>query len=137
MENKPYHAHPEEEHDRENDLTKKILLRIEEREHQVLTAKVAAFAVLLAASVFIVVFGVLDVVNAGTRSGFFAFAGLFFSDFSMVMANFSDFAFSLIESFPIFSTILLLSGVLFAMWSFARLIEEADHRHHRTFSSLH
>lgn len=126
----------EEMQEREGDLTKKILARIDEREHQIMNAKVAGFAVLFAASALIVAFGLFDVISAGTRSGFFAFSGLFFSDFSAVMANFSDFSLALVESFPIFSTILLLSGVLFAVWSLARLIEEADHKHHRTFSAL-
>jgi hypothetical protein len=125
-----------ETHDHEHDLKKRILLRIEKREHRILTTKAAAFAVLLAASLFIAVYGVLEVVNDATRSGFFAFGSLFFSDFSMTVTNFSDFALSLVESFPIVATIIFLSGVLFAVWSLMRLLDETELMHRHTFSDI-
>ncbi|HEX4103960.1 MAG TPA: hypothetical protein VHZ04_00575 [Candidatus Paceibacterota bacterium] len=125
-----------QQHGHEKDLGKKILLRIERRERRIMTTKATAFAMLLAASVFISIYGVFDVVNDASHSGFFAFASLFFSDFSMAMANFSDFALSMVESFPILAMILFLSGVLFACWSLSRLLEEKELMHHHTFSAL-
>jgi hypothetical protein len=43
-----------------------------------------------------------------------------------MVANFPDFAFSIMESFPIFTTALLLAGVMFAIWSMVALIDEAS-----------
>jgi len=60
-----------------------------------------------------------------------------FSDFSSMIANFPDFAFSVMETFPIFTTALLLCGVLFAVWSMAALIDETSlfrNRRARVFS---
>jgi|SRR6185437_16193129 len=122
--------------EKEQDLTQKILLCIEERERRVLKAKAGVFAMLLAASLFIAAYGVLDMVHTASRSGFFSFASLFFSDFSAATANFSDLMFSFAESFPVFSVILLLTGILFSFWSLARLLEETEFLHHRTFSAL-
>jgi hypothetical protein len=53
-----------------------------------------------------------------------------FSDFSAMVANFPDFIFSVVETFPVFTVALLLSGVLFAVWSMAALIDEASLFHH-------
>ena len=77
-------------------------------------------------SVGVAVAGYVNLVAALSQSGFFAIASLMFSDFSAMLANFPDFALSIMETFPIFTTALLLSGVLFAIWSMAALIDEAS-----------
>ena len=107
-------------------LTQKILLRINRHERRVLGAKIAASACVFGASVGVAIAGYVNLVANLSRSGFFQISSLMFSDFSSMIANFPDFAFSVMETFPIFTTALLLSGVLFAVWSLAALIDEAS-----------
>jgi hypothetical protein len=107
-------------------LTEKILLRIDRRERRMLGAKIAASACVFGVSVGMAVAGYINMVANLSRSGFFEIASLMFSDFSSMAANFPDFALSVMESFPIFTTALLLAGVMFAIWSMAALIDEAS-----------
>ncbi len=106
------------------DLAKNILLRIKREERQRLIVKTAGFGAALAASLALAVYGYFDAAAEASRSGFFAFASLFFSDFSATAASFSDFAFSIIESFPVFSVSIFLSGVFLAVWSAAGFVGE-------------
>lgn len=118
-------------------LTEKILLRISRHERRMLGAKIAASACVFGASVGVAIAGYINLVAALSQSGFFQLSSLMFSDFSSMIANFPDFAFSVMETFPIFTTALLLSGVLFAVWSMAALIDGAAlfrHRRVGTFS---
>ena len=107
-------------------LTEKVLLAIGRRERRVLGFKIAASACVFGVSVGVAVAGYVNLVAALSQSGFFAIASLMFSDFGAMVANFPDFAFSIMESFPIFTAALLLGGVLFAIWSLAALIDEAS-----------
>lgn len=107
-------------------LTEKVLLRISRRERRILGVKIAASAVVFGVSVGVAVAGYLDMVATLSQSGFFGIASLVFSDFSSIVANFPDFALSMIESFPVFTAALLLSGVMFAIWSMAALIDETS-----------
>ena len=107
-------------------LTEKILLRISRRERNILGTKIAISACVFGASVGVAVAGYINLVASLSQSGFFQIFSLMFSDFSSMAANFPDFAFSIMESFPIFTTALLLAGVMFAIWSMAALIDEAS-----------
>lgn len=107
-------------------LTEKVLLTIGRRERRVLGFKIAASACAFGVSVGIAIAGYISLVAALSRSGFFSIAPLIFSDFGAMVSNFPDFAFSIVETFPIFTMALLLSGVLFAVWSMALLIDEAS-----------
>jgi len=107
-------------------LTEKILLRIERRERRVLGAKIAVSACVFGASVGVAVAGYLNLVASLSQSGFFQIFSLMFSDFSSMAANLPDFTLSILESLPIFTTALLLAGVMFAIWSMAALIDEAS-----------
>src|ERR1700722_5550504 len=107
-------------------LTEKVLLTIGRRERRVLGIKIAASAGVFGVSVGVAVAGYVNLVAALSQSGFFAIASLMFSDFGAMAANFPDFALSIMDSFPIFTAALLLSGVLFAIWSMAALIDEAS-----------
>ncbi len=91
-------------------LTEKILLRIGSRERRILGAKIAASACVFGVSVGIAVAGYVNLIASLSQSGFFQIASLMFSDFSSMAANFPDFAFSIMESFPIFTTALLLAA---------------------------
>ena len=118
------------------ELAKKILLRIDNEERRRLLFHAIAFCAALLGSVALAVYGAVSVTAAASQSGFMAFVSLFFSDFSAAMASFSDFAFSIIESFPVVSAALLLSGIFFALWSAANFIKEVATLRRRTFAAL-
>jgi hypothetical protein len=107
-------------------LTEKILMRISTRERRTLGVKIGISACVFGVSVGMAVAGYVNLVANLSQSGFFQIASLAFSDFSSMAANFPDFALSVMESFPVFTAALLLSGVLFAIWSMAALIDEAS-----------
>jgi uncharacterized membrane protein len=107
-------------------LTEKILLRISRHERNILCSKIAVSACVFGVSVGVAVAGYINLMASLSRSGFFQIFSLIFSDFSSMVANFPDFAFSIMESFPIFTTALLLAGVMFAIWSMVALIDEAS-----------
>jgi len=107
-------------------LTEKILLRISRHERNILCSKIAVSACVFGVSVGVAVAGYINLMASLSRSGFFQIFSLMFSDFSSMVVNFPDFAFSIMESFPIFTTALLLAGVMFAIWSMVALIDEAS-----------
>lgn len=106
------------------DLKPRILLCVRRAEQRRLALKMAGFGVAFAGSVGLGVFGFIRAATEASQSGFLSFASLLVSDFSAAVANFSDFALSMVESFPAFSAALLLSGVFFAIWSAARFADE-------------
>jgi len=107
-------------------LTEKILMRIDARERRILLAKISLFACAFGVSAGVAVTGYVNLVASLSQSGFFQIISLAFSDFSSIASNFPDFALSIMESFPIFTTALLLSGVMFAIWSMAALIDDTS-----------
>ena len=98
-------------------LERKVMRRIARYERRRLFLKTAGFGLLFATSAAGVVMGYLNLMSALAQSGFLNFASLFFSDFGVAMANFQDFIFSTLESFPVFSVAFLLGGVIAVVWS--------------------
>lgn len=117
-------------------LTKKILLRIEREERRRRAVKTAAFGAVLFGSLALAGYGWMAVAADASHSGFLAFASLFFSDFSVAIASFSDFALSIVESFPVFPAALFLSGIFFAIWSAARFMNEIVLARRHLFSAF-
>ena len=115
---------------RKTELQARIMLRITRYQRRVLIAKTAGFGALCAASISLIVFGSIDLVSGLAQSGFFQFASLFISDFSSAAANFQDFAFSLLESFPIFSS---RAGLAAAGSGIVRMVLRAPRQ--RTFTA--
>ncbi|HUC31258.1 MAG TPA: hypothetical protein VMR99_01045 [Candidatus Paceibacterota bacterium] len=107
-------------------LTEKILLRINRHEQRILGVKIAVSACVFGVSVGVALAGYINLMASLSQSGFFQIASLMFSDFSSMAANFPDFALSMMESLPVFTTALLLAGVMFAIWSMAALIDETS-----------
>lgn len=107
-------------------LTEKVLLRIGRRERNTLIAKIVASACAFGVSVGIAVAGYVNLMASLSQSGFFQLSSLMFSDFSATLTNFPDFALGVVETFPIFTAALVLSGILFAIWSMAALIDETS-----------
>lgn len=106
-------------------LRGKIMVAIRARERRILKIKMAISTAVFAVSAWVVYVGYTNFMDNLSRSGFLQFASLLVSDFSLATSNFSDFAFSMIEAFPVFSAAFLLTGLLFAVWSVAAFIDEA------------
>src|SRR5665213_1733902 len=105
-------------------LDRKIMLKIERYERRVLIAKTAGFGTLFLGSLAFMVAAYLNLASALAQSGFLSFTSLFFSDFSVAITNFQDFAFSMLESFPVFSASFLIGGVIVAIWSAAHFMKD-------------
>jgi hypothetical protein len=109
---------------RKTELQQSIMLKIHRYQRRVLIAKTAGFGALCAASLSFIVLGYFNLMSSLAQSGFFQFASLFFSDFSSAAANFQDFAFSIVESFPVFSAALILGAIVATIWSAGNFIED-------------
>jgi hypothetical protein len=107
-------------------LTEKILMRIKRRERKILGVRIAVSASVFGVSAVAAVEGYINLMANLSQSGFFQIFSLVFSDFRTVTANLPDFVLSITESLPVFTTALLLSGVMFAIWSMAALVDEAS-----------
>jgi len=105
-------------------LAQKIISRIERRERRILFAKMACSGMCIMGSLSLVCFGFTDVAAEFSRSGFFSFASLIFSDFYSAIANFPDFISSVTESIPAIPMAFLFGGIVFFLWSAARFINE-------------
>lgn len=107
-------------------LTERILLKIVQRERRILGVKIGISASIFLISLYTVAITCGDLIFGLSHSGFFQFTSLAFSDFSSVANTFPDFIYSIIESFPIFTVALLLSGIMFGLWSMAAFIDETS-----------
>jgi len=107
-----------------NQLKKRVLDRIARYERRRLRLKIAGFGGAAIGSVGVMIFGMMAVLGDAAQSGFSQFASLLFYNFNSAMANFPDVALSLVESFPVFSSALLLGGAFAVIWSVARLLNE-------------
>jgi hypothetical protein len=105
-------------------LERKIGRRIKHLERRKLILQALTFGAILVGSSTVLVYAYLNLMAAFLQSGFLDVASLFFSDFSMAMANFQDFFFSIIESFPVFSAAFVVAGAIAVVWSAAHFIED-------------
>jgi hypothetical protein len=102
-------------------LASKIIARIEHRQELLLRARIAVSGACIMGSASIVAYGFINAATELSRSGFFSFVSLAFSDFSSAFANFPDFILSIAESVPALPIALLFGGMLFFLWSAQRL----------------
>lgn len=105
-------------------LHHKVMLKIHRYERRKLIVKTTSFGVLFVGSISLLVVGYLNLMSAFAQSGFFNFASLFFSDFGSATANFQDFVFSTLESFPVFSVAFVLGGVIAVIWSASHFVQD-------------
>jgi hypothetical protein len=105
-------------------LARSIVLALSKRKRRTLYMKVAASATGFLASFYVTIAGTMSFGAELSRSGFFGFSSLLFSDFSSTIANFPDFIISIAESFPALSAAAVVAGAAFAVWSMATLIDE-------------
>lgn len=117
------------------DLERKVMRRVAVAKRRTLLLKTAGFGALFAGSTTVLVAAYFNLAAALTQSGFLNFASLFFSDFNVAMANFQDFAFSIVESFPVFSAAFLLAGIIAVIWSAAHFVEDiSEVRHYKNLA---
>jgi hypothetical protein len=110
-----------------------IMARIERRERRLRAVKMGITVGIFGASLALMAIGFNDFRNAVGETGFLQFGALLFSDFSMTISNFPDFALSMLEALPIFSSIVMLLGMGLAVWSAAAMVDEisfVEQKHH-------
>jgi|YelNatPaOPRAMG01_1025707.scaffolds.fasta_scaffold42264_3 hypothetical protein len=106
------------------DLTYQILNRIEVHERNIAFLKIFILGIFVLCSLFGIWLLSINVISELSSSGFFAFISLLFVNYNSVIANFSDFFYSLIESIPAIDIAFLLFTIVFFMWSSKNLIEQ-------------
>jgi len=101
-------------------LARKIMTRIERRQELLMQTRIIGLGCCIMGSASVVAYGFINAATELSRSGFFSFASLVFSDFSSAVANFPDFILSVAESVPALPIALLFGGIVFFLWSAAR-----------------
>ena len=117
-------------------LKNAVLQRIARYEERRLRLRLASFGAAAAGSFCLAVFGMEAVLGDASQSGFSQFASFFFYNFSLARAGLSDLLLSLVESFPVFSSAILLGGVFAITWSVVRLLNEIGFMRERNISLL-
>ncbi len=118
-------------------LAEAIMHRIEQRERNLLIVKIGVTACVFGISVVLIAIGFGDFRTAIGETGFLQFGSLLFSDFSVTVANLPDFIFSMLEAFPVFSSIIMLVGAGLAVWSTAAMFDELSLAGRRRHSLPH
>ena len=110
-------------------LEKLILAKIASRQKFVLKRKLAMiYAGFLAAS-GIFVWAILTLGKAFVQSDFWTLAKLLFSDTSLIIENLNNFAFSLMETLPIFGIIAMLVPVFILFMLASEYFKIVNHNH--------
>jgi len=96
-----------------NDLLEKIMKRINQ-EKRLLTLKrrLFIFSTSLIGSIVLFIPALKGVISGFTQSGFVQYFSLLFSDAEIVLAYWQNYTFSLLETLPVVSLILLLATVI-------------------------
>jgi hypothetical protein len=89
-----------------------IMLRIEHRHRRRLYVRVALVGSLMLAAAAALVPAWNFLASEAARSGFAAFVSLVFSDFSVVLTYWNDFALSLLDSLPVYGFVAVLGSLL-------------------------
>ena len=121
----------------DNYLHDKIMSRLEyEQSIKALKPKLWAGFTILAASLGLLVFTLLDFVKVWQQTSAFHFLALTFTDFRLVLDNWQDYTFSILESVPMGTLALVLGASLVSIfladfskqqWSNFRKISHAYH----------
>lgn len=106
------------------ELHGKIMRRVARIKRRTLFIKTIGFGMLFVGSAALVAAGYLNLMSAFAQSGFLDFISLLFTDFGAATANFQDFVFSTLESFPVFSASFLVGGMIAVIWSAAHFIDD-------------
>jgi hypothetical protein len=110
-----------------------ILSKIEVMERKIIQRKLALsyagiFSSAVAAVYFIMIFG-----SGIIESEFFNLLALAFSDLGTVLANWKDFSYSLMETFPVVYTAIIFVPVFTLLLSFNGYLN--NHNHNRRYSA--
>ncbi|MFA6252313.1 MAG: hypothetical protein WCX74_02855 [Candidatus Paceibacterota bacterium] len=108
-----------------NDLFEKIVIRIgKEEKLQIVKKRIILFSLFLVASSLGLIYSFLAVQDALVSSGFAQFFSLIFSDFGIVAAYWQNFAFTLLESLPVFALVVSLSMLSLVLGIFNFLLKD-------------
>ena len=108
------------------DLLDKVISRVgEERRMALIKKRLAISAGVGFGALVALVFAGGMFIDDANRSGFLQFSSLIFSDWSTLLAFWKEFAFSLLESIPVFSLAALLAVIAVLILSFKFLIYDS------------
>lgn len=108
-----------------DELFERIILRIgKEEKKQKVKKRIVFFSVFLTISFLGLVYSFVMVQNALISSGFMEFLSLIFSDFSIIAKYWQNFAFTLLESLPVFSIVISLSMLSLVLGFFTFLVKD-------------
>lgn len=104
----------------------KIMLRIAQKRRRRAGIRIACFGFLSLLAVAILIPTSQGLYSEMSRSGFMQFVSLLFSDASIVMIYWQDFALSLMEALPIFSVSAVLGSVLLLLFSLKFIVSDIN-----------
>ena len=107
------------------DLINRIMQRIRmEKQVSVIRKQVLLFSGFVAASLATLAIAVNSFALEASGSGFFQFFSLLFSDTREVLGAFQEFAFSFLESLPVFSVIALILSAMVSAYLLRVLVRD-------------
>lgn len=107
-----------------DDLIYQIFNKIELREKRIVFIKLFILGLFILTSLFGILFFSINIISELSYSGFFSFISLLFLNYHSIMANFSDFFYSVIESIPAMSISFLFFTIGFFVWSSKSFMKE-------------
>ena len=96
-----------------------ILQKIEIRAQKEARQKVVSSYIYMFGSVCLLVYSGLVFGQEILQSEFWSIASLLFSDLKIVLVNWQEFSYSLLETFPTISVVAILAPIGFLLWSLA------------------
>jgi len=107
-------------------LLGRILSRIQsERESMAIRRKLFWLSAFSVASLPLIGFSLLAFQSSASESGLFQLVSLAFTDFSVIVSHYQDFAMSVAEAFPVLAVAGLLGGILIFFESSLALVRNA------------
>ncbi len=99
------------------DLLSRIMAAIKRRQRIYAGIEIAGFSLSFTISLAALFFGIGELGRQLAQAGTLKIFSLIISDFAVVLANWQEFMFSFLESFPLWPMILTLAGVLLLLIS--------------------
>ena len=96
-----------------------ILQKIEIRTQKEARQKVISSYVYMFGSICLLIYSAIAFGQEILQSEFWSIAFLFFSDMKVVLVNWQEFSYSLMETFPTISVAAILAPACFLLWSLA------------------
>ncbi len=107
-------------------LSENIMKEVRRFENKKIRIRFILSSLIACASLGGIIESVLRLIQSSNQSGFFQYLSLLFSDSATFFSYWKEFAFSLAESLPLMSVVLLLSVVAVFLWSTSRALKDAE-----------